>query len=140
MGALIQAKERGDPAGWLAFQTRVSSLKLQRSRLEREGADMAGLLAEVAQRERAAGEFSEYQEAVGQWDEAQARRWVAAGRGRAGRGELGGAVLGGAFWVARRAHLPCHPGPMPQRRRRRGAARGRGCAARQHEGGAHHRF
>lgn len=38
----MKAKEQGDPQGWLAFQTAVSSLKLQRTRLEREAADIAG--------------------------------------------------------------------------------------------------
>ena len=40
LAALIQAKERGDPQGWLAFQTELSGLKLQRTRMEREAADM----------------------------------------------------------------------------------------------------
>lgn len=70
----MQAKERSDPAGWLAFQSGVSVLKLQRSRLEREGADLASVLEAAAQRERLAGEADEYEDAVGRWDVDQAAR------------------------------------------------------------------
>ena len=74
VAALIQAKERGDPQGWLAFQSGVSELKLQRSRLEREAEDVAAVLEAALQRERQAGEYDEYEEAVGKWDGAQAGR------------------------------------------------------------------
>ena len=80
VAALMQAKERSDPQGWLAFQTQVSSLKLQRSRLEREAEDVQAVLDAARRRERQAGEFDAYEDAVGQWDrkDAQARtsRWV----------------------------------------------------------------
>jgi hypothetical protein len=76
----MQAKERSDPQGWLAFQTQVSSLKLQRSRLEREAEDLQGVLDEARRRERQAGEFDAYEDAVGQWDRKDAQdrtsRWV----------------------------------------------------------------
>ncbi|KAL4859226.1 Acyl-coenzyme A oxidase [Chlorella vulgaris] len=71
VAALIQAKERSDPQGWLAFQTEVSSLKLQRNRLEREAEDVAAVLEAARQRERRAGEYNAYEEAVGDWDGAQ---------------------------------------------------------------------
>lgn len=69
VAALMKAKEQGDPAGWLSFQTEVSSLKLQRSRLEREAADVAAVLNVAGRRERVAGERDEYEEAVGAWDD-----------------------------------------------------------------------
>lgn len=71
VAALIQAKERSDPQGWLAFQTEVSSLKLQRNRLEREAEDVAAVLEAARQRERRAGEYNAYEQAVGDWDGAQ---------------------------------------------------------------------
>lgn len=48
MRALVSGKEKGDPAGWLAFQTSVHSLKLQRSRLEAQLADVTSLLTSAA--------------------------------------------------------------------------------------------
>lgn len=72
LAALVQAKERGNPQGWLAFQTRMSALKLQRSRLEREAADVAAVLEEAARRQRQAGQHNAYEEAVGEWDGSQA--------------------------------------------------------------------
>ncbi|PSC71131.1 protoporphyrin IX magnesium chelatase [Micractinium conductrix] len=85
VGALMKAKEQGDPQGWLAFQTAVSSLKLQRTRLEREAADIAGIIADAAHTQRQAGEYNEYDEAVGAWDAtAGAAGSAAAGGGRSG--------------------------------------------------------
>jgi hypothetical protein len=85
LAALIQAKERGDPQGWLAFQTRMSALKLQRSRLEREAGDVAAVLEAAAQRQRQEGQYNAYEEAMGEWDGAQATsRWDSGACGPAG--------------------------------------------------------
>lgn len=48
--ALLAAKEASDPAGWQAFQADASRLKLQRTRLEGEAAELDNALA-VAERE-----------------------------------------------------------------------------------------
>ena len=44
MSALITAKQKGDPAGWRAFQERAHSLKNQRTRARREAEDLAASL------------------------------------------------------------------------------------------------
>ena len=56
MAVLIRAKEKGDPSGWLAFQTAANSLKLQRSRVKGEVEELRAALvaAERATREAAA--------------------------------------------------------------------------------------
>ena len=69
---LLSAKESQDSRGWLAFQTSVNSLKLQRSRLEQEAAELAGAAAEASRRERAAAAPSEYDAVAEKWD-AEAR-------------------------------------------------------------------
>ena len=43
----MAAKEKADAAGWQAFQTRVSTLKLQRTRVEREAAEVSSALGEA---------------------------------------------------------------------------------------------
>ncbi|KAL4458671.1 hypothetical protein ABPG75_013536 [Micractinium tetrahymenae] len=87
LAALIKAKEQAHPAGWLAFQTEVSSLKLQRSRLEREAADVAAVLEEAERRQRLAAEYDEYEEAGKAWEASQA-----AGAGPGAAGQAGQAV------------------------------------------------
>ena len=44
MSALITAKQKGDPAGWRAFQERVHALKNQRTRAKREAEDLEASL------------------------------------------------------------------------------------------------
>lgn len=66
--ALLAAKESQDPRGWMAFQSSVNSLKLQRSRAEQEAAELAGAAEEAARRERAAAAPSEYDAVSVKWD------------------------------------------------------------------------
>ena len=66
--ALITAKTKADPKGWLAFQTDVSRLKLQRSRALSEAAE-AGAAAERAERaQREAEAASDYALAAERWE------------------------------------------------------------------------
>ena len=44
MSALIAAKQRGNPAGWRAFQERAHALKNRRTRARREAEDLAASL------------------------------------------------------------------------------------------------
>ena len=44
MSALITAKQKGDPAGWRAFQERAHALKNQRTRARREAEDLGASL------------------------------------------------------------------------------------------------
>ena len=44
MSALLTAKQKGDPAGWRAFQERVHALKNQRTRAKREAEDLESSL------------------------------------------------------------------------------------------------
>ena len=57
MSALITAKQKGDPAGWRAFQERAHSLKNQRTRARREAEDLAASLfaAQTALRLQSSG-------------------------------------------------------------------------------------
>ncbi len=48
--------------------------RLQRSRLEREAADVAAVLEEAERRQRLAAGFDEYEEAGKAWDASQAAR------------------------------------------------------------------
>jgi len=66
--AFFGFKESQDPRGWLAFQSSVNSLKLQRSRAEREAQELAAAGEEAARRERMAASPSDYDIISGQWD------------------------------------------------------------------------
>ncbi len=70
--ALFTAKESQDPRGWLAFQSSVNSLKLRRSRAEREAQELAAAAEEASRRERMAASPSEYDTVAGQWDNTRA--------------------------------------------------------------------
>ena len=59
--ALIRAKERGDPQGWRAFQAEGNSLKLQRSRAEKEAASVLDALAAAERAARSAANPSDYE-------------------------------------------------------------------------------
>jgi hypothetical protein len=58
VASLIASKEKGETAAWLAFQTQVSSLKLQRSRLAGELEAAARAMAAAERRERSAAAAS----------------------------------------------------------------------------------
>lgn len=89
LAALIRSKERADSSAWTAFQAQLSNLKLQRSRLEGECADLAAALEAAAARQRLAGQSSEYEAAVGAWDGAQQAGGAAQGQ-QAGGGQAQG--------------------------------------------------
>jgi magnesium chelatase subunit H len=65
---LFTSKESQDPRGWLAFQTAVNSLKLQRSRAGREAQELAAAAEEAARRDRMAASPSEYDTVSVQWN------------------------------------------------------------------------
>ena len=73
--ALLASKESQDPKGWLAFQSEVNSLKLQRTRLEGEKRALLAAAEEARRLQRAADLPSEYDSIVAseqeQWKQQQ---------------------------------------------------------------------
>lgn len=69
--ACFFSKESQDPRGWLAFQSSVNSLKLQRSRAEREAQELAAAAEEASRKERIAASPSDYDSISGQWENAK---------------------------------------------------------------------
>lgn len=59
--ALLKVKETQDPKGWLAFQTDISSLKLQRSRLDKEIQQVTAAIDQAEKKIRAALSPTEYE-------------------------------------------------------------------------------
>lgn len=49
MKALLHTKEKQDPRGWQAFQKQVNTLKLQRTRMQRELEELQGALFSATQ-------------------------------------------------------------------------------------------
>ena len=66
MKALLHTKEKQDPRGWQAFQKQANTLKLQRSRMQRELEELQGVLFSATQQMEAeiddeAGEPQDHQ-------------------------------------------------------------------------------
>ena len=65
---LVSQLEKAEMSKWLSFQSRVSALKLQRSRVGREASDMLSAAEAAEKRDRDAESVTEYQAATARWD------------------------------------------------------------------------